>query len=58
MTKHTDLGLKTSVLYKLEYFAELLKGGASNVKMTKRGDLGQKTLFCTLYKLVHFPENR
>ena len=33
------------------------KRGTPSVKMTKRGDLGLKTLFCTLYKRLHFAEN-
>ena len=47
MTKRSDLGLKTSVSYKLVHFAENAKGWCAQCEMTKRSDLGLKTLFRT-----------
>ena len=56
MTKRSVLGLKTSVSYKLMYFATNgLKSSAPCAKMAKRSDLGLKT--SVSYKLVHFAKN-
>ena len=52
MTKRSE----NTALFKLVRFAEKCKKWTSSAKMTKRADLGLKTLFCSYDKLVHFAE--